>query len=84
MIRKIFSLLLCSLLCFTFFPGASFASRDLSYAESLALDLKNLGLFQGVSDTDFALKRKIFKVITLSQTFLHGPIAMLGSHIKKV
>lgn len=57
MIRKIISLLLCGLLCVTLVPTSSFAARNISYAESLAQDLKNLGLFQGVSDTDFALYR---------------------------
>lgn len=57
LIRKVTCLLLCAFLCFTVMPAVSFAARDVSYAEKLAQDLKNLGLFQGVSNTDFALNR---------------------------
>ncbi len=41
----------------TFFCIPAFAARDLSPAESKAAELKQLGLFKGVSDTDFALDR---------------------------
>ncbi|SMC50819.1 hypothetical protein [Papillibacter cinnamivorans] len=39
-------------------PGmAAGSGRDVSREEALAEDLKNLGLFRGISDTDFALDR---------------------------
>lgn len=37
--------------------GVSAAERDTTLEETLAADLKQLGLFKGVSDTDFALRR---------------------------
>ncbi|SMC78956.1 S1C family serine protease [Papillibacter cinnamivorans] len=54
-----------SLLCFAILvslapvpvSAASAADRDVSYEQTLAQDLKNLGLFRGVSDTDFDLDR---------------------------
>ena len=38
-------------------PSAADADRDFTYEESLAADLKSLGLFRGVSETNFDLKR---------------------------
>lgn len=55
--KKLTSLILTLLIllsCMTF--GAS-AQRDLSQAEQIAYQLKEIGLFKGVSDTDFALGR---------------------------
>lgn len=56
--KKVIAMLLCLILCISVVPvGALAASRDTTYEETLASDLKTLGLFQGVSDTDFALGR---------------------------
>ncbi len=58
MLKKTISLLAVIALCLGLFPCAVFAhSADLASEEQLARDLKALGLFQGVSDTDFALNR---------------------------
>lgn len=56
--KKVIAMLLCLILWVSVVPvGALAAGRDTSYEETLAADLKTLGLFQGVSDTDFALGR---------------------------
>lgn len=56
--KKVIAMLLCLILCVSVVPvGAAAAGRDTAYEETLAADLKTLGLFQGVSDTDFALGR---------------------------
>ncbi|MBQ1888633.1 MAG: trypsin-like peptidase domain-containing protein [Firmicutes bacterium] len=56
--KRIASVLLTILLCISLIPCTAFAhSQDLQYEEDLAKDLKALGLFQGVSDTNFALDR---------------------------
>lgn len=57
--RVIMSMALCVAVCCSLFPVAAFAApaRDLTLEESLAQDLKELDLFKGVSDTDFALDR---------------------------
>lgn len=58
--KKVIAMLLCLILCISVVPvGALAASRDTTYEETLASDLKTLGLFQGVSDTDFALGRPL-------------------------
>ena len=56
--RKAISFILCFVFCFGIFATTAFAAaRDTSAEEVMAADLKELGLFQGVSDTDFALDR---------------------------
>lgn len=56
--KKAVSVLLAVVLCFTLLPtAAGAAARDTSAEDALAADLKQLGLFQGVSDTDFDLGR---------------------------
>ena len=56
--NRILTLLAALLLCFSLLPlPGRAASRDLTRAETLATHLKALGLFQGVSDTDFQLGR---------------------------
>ena len=56
--RRLLSLLLAGVLCLSLFPvPISAAARDTSAEEALATDLKQLGLFQGVSDTEFDLGR---------------------------
>ncbi len=56
--RKLISLVLCAVMLISFVPSVAFtASGSLSFEEDLAKDLKALGVFKGVSDTDFALGR---------------------------
>ncbi len=56
--KKLISLILCAVMLLTFVPSAAFAaSGSLRFEEELAKDLKALGVFKGVSDTDFALGR---------------------------
>ena len=56
--KKLISLILCTVMLLGFFPSVAFAaSGSLSFEEELASDLKALGVFKGVSDTDFALDR---------------------------
>ena len=54
--KKILSIILSVTLCLSAFVCTAEA-RDVSFEESLASDLKLLGLFQGVSETDFDLNR---------------------------
>lgn len=55
--KKTVSLLLCFVLCFSLLLIPAAASRDTSFEEALASDLKELGLFEGVSDSSFELER---------------------------
>jgi hypothetical protein len=58
--KRIFALLLAVIMCVGLLSSTAMAAsttRDVSFEESLAADLKEMGLFQGVSDTDFALGR---------------------------
>lgn len=56
--KRIASVLLALALCIGLLPTVGIAAgRDTSREEILAADLKELGLFKGVSDTDFALGR---------------------------
>lgn len=57
--KKCTVMLILLLLCTSLFPGILLAAeeRDTSFEESLAADLKALGLFQGVSATSFELNR---------------------------
>ncbi len=54
--KKAVSFILCLTLIIGIMP-MSFAARDTSFEETLAEDLKQLGLFYGVSLTDFDLDR---------------------------
>lgn len=65
--KKILSMLLCFTLIICVIPQSSFAqtSRDTSFEEELATDLKALGLFKGVSDTNFDLNREPTRVEAL-------------------
>lgn len=57
--KKAMSLILCIVICISIVPTAALAAeRDTSFEETLASDLKSLGLFKGVSDTDFDLNRE--------------------------
>ncbi len=57
--RLIAALLLSMLVFITIFPSAAVSAltRDTSFEEELATDLKALGLFRGVSETNFDLNR---------------------------
>lgn len=58
--KKVAAFLLSILLCISLVPAPALAAgavRDTSAEEALASDLKGLGLFKGVSDTDFDLGR---------------------------
>lgn len=57
--KKAISIFLCIVICISIVPTAALAAgRDTSFEENLAADLKGLGLFKGVSDTDFDLDRE--------------------------
>lgn len=56
--KKLISLILCIAMVLSLVPaGTLAASSSLSLEEELAEDLKALGVFKGVSETDFALGR---------------------------
>jgi hypothetical protein len=58
--KRLTALFLIFTICFAGLRPSAFADsggRDLSFEEALAADLKALGLFQGISETDFALGR---------------------------
>ncbi len=59
--KRILSLVLVFVICFSVLPGV-YALRNTSYETVLAQSLKSLGLFRGVSDTDFALDREPTRV----------------------
>jgi len=62
--KKIFSLILVLVMFVTVLPMAN-AVSNASFEETLAQDLKALGLFQGVSDTEFDLNRAPTRVEAL-------------------
>ena len=56
--KKTITIILCIVICISVAPSAALAAgRNTSFEESLASDLKTLGLFMGVSNTDFDLNR---------------------------
>lgn len=64
--KRIIAAVLCIVMCLCIFPINAFAaSRDTSFEEGLASRLKALGLFKGVSDTDFDLNRAPTRVEAL-------------------
>lgn len=65
--KRIVYLILCAVLLTLFLPANAFAaaSRDTSFEQMLAGDLKSLNLFQGVSENDFALDREPTRVEAL-------------------
>ncbi len=64
--KKIIALVLCIAMCASLIcMPASAASSTLTREEELAEDLKALGLFKGVSETDFALDRAPTRVEAL-------------------
>ena len=62
--KKAISFILCIALFIGIMP-MSFAARDTSFEETLAQDLKQLGLFYGVSYTDFDLDREPTRIEAL-------------------
>lgn len=74
--KKVLSLLLCVSLIWGLTPHQAYAkaSRDTSFEASLAEDLKSLGLFKGVSETDFDLDRAPSRIEALVML-----IRLLGS-----
>lgn len=57
--KRVISFILCIVMCFGCISVSSFAApaRNVSFEENLASSLKALGLFQGVSETNFDLSR---------------------------
>ncbi len=55
--KRFVSMLLAVIICVSCISFEATARRDLTKEEILAGELKDLGLFKGVSDTDFALGR---------------------------
>jgi len=58
--KRLTAFFLILIICFTIVPPSAYAAsvvRDTTAEYTLAADLKNLSLFKGVSDTDFALYR---------------------------
>lgn len=74
--KKLLSLLLCVSIIWGLAPHQAYAkaSRDTSFEASLAEDLKSLGLFKGVSETDFDLDRAPSRIEALVML-----IRLLGS-----
>lgn len=62
--KQFFKLLSLTLVIIFSISIVSFA-RDVSYEESLAMELKELGVFRGVSDTEFDLERAPTRVEAL-------------------
>ncbi len=63
--KRIISVLLTVVICISSFSVIVSAERDISKEEALAQELKELGLFKGVSDTDFDLDRAPTRVEAL-------------------
>ena len=61
------SMVLCIAILVGFIPQNTFAQtkRDITFEEQLAMELKSLGLFKGVSDTNFDLNREPSRVEAL-------------------
>lgn len=55
--KKVISVILVLILCISLMPSGVTATRDLSNSHIKAEALKSIGLFQGISDSDFALSR---------------------------
>lgn len=63
--KRFVSMLLVVVMCITCVPMTVNAQRDTSKEEILAQELKDLGLFRGVSETDFDLDRAPSRVEAL-------------------
>lgn len=81
--KRAVSFALCMILCIGVLPGGAFAAgRDVSFEETLAAELKSLGLFRGVSDTNFDLARsptRIEALIMLIRTLGKEQEALAGT-----
>ncbi len=55
--KKVLAFFLCLVMAISLIPSVAFAAEKEITTVDLAEDLKALGLFKGVSDTDFALER---------------------------
>lgn len=81
--KRIIAAVLCIVMCLCVFPVNAFAaSRDTSFEEGLASRLKALGLFKGVSDTDFDLNRaptRVEALVMLIRTLGQEDEALDGS-----
>jgi len=57
--KRLISFFLCISMCISLMPAVSAVDsvRNVEFEEELAQDLKDLGLFKGVSDTEFDLSR---------------------------
>ena len=81
--KRIVSMMLAVIMVLSMVPCAVAAgSRDVSYEETLAADLKELGLFKGVSETSFGLGRApsriealvmLVRILGKEQEALSGP-----------
>ncbi len=65
--KRIFKLLLCTIVCICVFSTVALATseRFTSAEETMAQDLKALGLFRGVSETNFDLNREPSRIEAL-------------------
>lgn len=63
--KKFRTSILAILLCISLIPTSVLGARNTYYEQGLAQDLKELGLFQGVSETDFDLDRSPTRVEAL-------------------
>ena len=64
--KKILSCFLCAVILIgVSSPGSYAAQRDLSFENGLASDLKTLGLFRGVSESEFDLDREPTRIEAL-------------------
>jgi hypothetical protein len=64
--KRLLAILVCLALCVSLLPVSAFAAaRDTSFEETMAVSLKEMGLFKGVSDTDFDLNREPTRVEAL-------------------
>lgn len=63
--KKLISLILALTMLFSLMPSAFAAGRNFSREEKIASELKSLGLFKGVSETNFALGRAPTRVEAL-------------------
>lgn len=81
--KKTIACILCIILLISaVFPSTMAVNRDVSFENDLALDLKMLGLFKGVSDTNFDLKRaptRIEALIMLIRTLGKEQEALNGN-----
>lgn len=79
--KRFVSLILCLTLFIGIVPTNSLAARSFTHEQSLASNLKTLGIFQGVSLTDFALERaptRIEAIVMLIRLLGKEQVALSG------